>query len=408
MSSNSKPQTSSYSWVLLAIVGLAGAISVYAQLAVAARAFEIIPSLKLGAAQFALIVSAPMFPSIFLCFPVGTLADRFGVKIVVTIGMIIAIVGTIFRYLTPTFTSYFILMALTGSGVMCINSNVGKIVGAWFSQEHSGKALGIYYAVIRIGMFIGLATGAMFPTAKASYIFEGILMVIATILWMLFAKNSPEGIQVVSTEPISKHIGVAVRSKNVWLAGIGALFYWGGFMAFNGNLANGLNVVHKIDPVTAGWIASMLLLGNTFGNLLGPVWSDKMGRVKPFLQLGLIGCLILLFGWNAPTMWLWPVLFIGGFVFGLTLPFFMVYPVLLPDIGVESAGSAGGLIAALMIVGAVCVPSFLIAPFVGLDFNKIFIMGTLCLLIVSILSAFLPEVGAKGKKQNSTLTQPAA
>ncbi|HEX3011814.1 MAG TPA: MFS transporter [Syntrophomonadaceae bacterium] len=406
--SNNKLQTSSYSWILLAIVGLAGAISVYAQLAVAARAFEIIPALKLGAAQFALIVSAPMFPSIFLCFPVGGLADRFGVKIVVTIGMIIAIVGTAFRYLTPTFAGYFALMSLTGTGVMCINANVGKIVGAWFSQEDSGRALGIYYAVIRLGMFIGLATGAMFPTAKASYIFEGILMVAATILWMLFAKNAPEGVQVVSTEPISKHIGVAIRSKNVWLAGIGACFYWGGFMAFNGNLANGLNVMHKIDPVTAGWIASMLLLGNTFGNVLGPVWADKLGRMKPFLQLGLIGCLILLFGWNAPTMWLWPILFIGGFIFGLTLPFFMLYPVLLPDIGIDSAGSAGGLIADLMIVGAVCVPSFLIAPIVGMDFNKIFLMGTLCLLIVSILSAFLPEVGAKAMAQKAESSQTAA
>jgi NNP family nitrate/nitrite transporter-like MFS transporter len=408
MSSNSKPQTSSYSWILLAIVGLAGAISVYAQLAVAARAFEIIPALKLNAIQFGMIMTAPMFPSIFLCFPVGTLADRYGVKIVVTVGMIIAIVGTAFRYLTPTFGAYFALMALTGTGVMCINSNVGKIVGAWFSQEHSGKALGIYYAVIRIGMFIGLATGAMFPTAKASYIFEGILMVIATILWMLFAKNAPEGVQVVSTEPMSKHIGVAIRIKNVWLAGIGALFYWGGFMAFNGNLANGLNVVHKIDPVTAGWIASMLLLGNTFGNLLGPVWADKVGRMKPFLQLGLIGCLILMFGWNAPTMWLYPILFIGGFIFGLTLPFFMLYPVLLPEIGVDSAGSAGGLIAALMIIGAVCVPSFVIAPLVGLNFNMIFLMGTLCLLIVSILAAFLPEVGSKAMAQNSNSTHSAA
>ncbi len=406
--SSKKPQTSSYSWILLAIVILAGGISVYTQLAVAARAYELIPALNLTPTQFAAIVSAPMFPTIFLAFPVGTLADRFGVKIVVTVGMILAIIGTAFRYLTPDFLSYFVLMAMTGLGVMCINSNIGKIVAAWFSEEHSGKALGIYYAGIRIGMFIGLATGAMFATAKGSYIVEGILTLVATIMWIAFAKNAPEGIEVASAEPMSKHIGVAIRSKNIWLAGFGAAFFWGGFMAINGNMANALNVVNKIDPVTAGWVASMILLGNAFGNLLGPIFADKAGKMKPFVHIATLGALLILFGWNASITALWPILFIGGFLIGISLPFFMYYPILLPEIPYASSGSAGGIIADLMIIGAFCVPSFIIAPLVGLDFKMIFILGTACYVIVNVLSAFLPEIGAKAMAEHAESKEAAA
>lgn len=408
MNENVKPQTTSYAWILLAIVILAGGISVYTQMAVAARAFEIIPALKLNAIQFGMIMTAPMFPSIFLALPVGTLADRYGVKIVCTVGLIIAIVGTFFRYLTPSFIGYFTLMALTGTGVMAINANIGKLVAAWFSEEHSGKALGIYYAGIRFGMFAGMATGAMFASAKSSYIVEGLLTIFATVMWMAFAKNAPAGVQVASPEPMSKHIGVAMRSKNIWLAGFGALFFWGGFMAFNGNMAAALNAVNKINPVTGGWIASMILLGNAFGNLLGPVFADKAGRMKPFMHIATVGALLILFGWHASAVALWPILFIGGFLIGIALPFFMYYPVLLPEIPYESSGTAGGFVAQLMIIGAFCVPSFIIAPLAGMNFKLIFILGTLCFIIVNICSAFLPEIGAKAKTKNSELKQPAA
>ncbi len=403
--SGNKPQTSSYSWILLAIVILAGGISVYAQLAVAARAYELIPALQLSGTQFAMIMTAPMFPTIFLAFASGGWADRYGVKICVTIGMIVAVIGTAFRYLTPDFWGYFVLMALTGCGVMVINSNIGKIIAAWFSEEDGGRALGIYYAGIRFGMFVGMATGAMFPTAKASYVFEGILMVIATLLWMMYAKNAPEGISSVGSEPISKYMGTALRNKNIWLAGLGALFFWGGFMAINGNMANALNTINKIDPVTAGWVASMILLGNAFGNLLGPIIADKVGKMTPFLHVATVGALIILLGWHSSVTALWPILFIGGLLIGISLPFFMYYPILLPEIGVEAAGSAGGLIADLMIIGAVGVPSYIIAPLVGLDFQMTFILATVCYVIVNILSAFLPEIGAKARAKQKGLAE---
>lgn len=401
---NNKPQTSLYSWILLAIVILAGGISVYVQMAVAARAFELIPALKLNAVQFGMIMTAPMFPSIFLALPVGALADRYGVKIICTIGMIIAIAGTCFRYVSNDFIGYFSLMALTGTGVMCINANIGKIVAAWFSEEHSGRALGIYYAGIRFGMFIGMATGAMFASANSCYAAETVLMIIGTLAWMLFAKNAPAGYQAVSTEPLSKHFGVAMRSKNVWLAGVGALFFWGGFMAFNGNMANALNAINKIDPVTAGWVASMILLGNAFGNLLGPIFEGKAGLMKPFMHIATLGAILILFGWHGSITALWSILFLGGLLIGIALPFFMYYPVLLPEIPYESSGAAGGLVAQLMIIGAFCVPSWIIAPIAGMNFSMIFILGTVCFIIVNICSGLLPEIGAKAKKAEAAKT----
>ncbi|WP_425807714.1 nitrate/nitrite transporter [Desulfitobacterium sp. Sab5] len=402
---NSK--TTSYRWIILGIVSIAAALSCYAQFVVAARAFELIPALGLNMAAFAMIMSAPMFPNIFLGIPIGALADRFGVKSVVGIGLIIGVIGTTFRYMCYDFMSYFILMMLSGVGVMALNSNIGKIVGAWFEDKEVPTALGIYYAGCRAGMFLGMATGAMFPTAKASYVFVGILLAISTVLWYILAKNHPVGAPAAAPESVTKYIGQAARSKYVWVAGFACFFYWGGFMIFAGNLANALNVVSGISPVQAGWLSSMIFLGNTFGNLLAPIWAEKVGRMKPFMFACVVGSIGINFGWSASETMLWPILLITGFLLGGAIPFFMVYPVVLPEVSKEAHGSAGGIIDCLMLAGAFCIPSFIIAPISGNNFALMFGLATVCMVLVGVCTWILPELGRKGTYLKTTESKQA-
>jgi Major Facilitator Superfamily. len=205
-----------------------------------------------------------------------------------------------------------------------------------------------------------------------------------------------------------KYLGNAAKSKYVWVAAFACFFYWGGFMVFAGNLSNALTTVGKIDPVKAGWLASMIFLGNTFGNLLAPIWANMVGRMKPFMFACIVGSIGIYLGWTSSATALWPILLICGFLLGGAIPFFMVYPVLLPEVAKEAQGSAGGIIDCLMLTGAFCIPSFIIAPIAGNNFGLLFGLATVCMILVGVCTWILPELGAKGtylKKAESKATQ---
>lgn len=387
----------SYKWTILAIASVIAGISTYAQLEVAARAYLLFPALKLNMMQFSAIMSAPMLSAILISILSGALADRYGIKIVTNVGLVIGLIGTTFRFMTHDFWSYFILMFMSGFAVAIINANIAKLVGNWFRPQQHGTALGIYYFACRIGMFLGLATGAMFPSEFAAYVTPGVIYLIAGILWVALAQDKPEDAPEMPAQSMVKYLGKAAKVGYVWLAGLCTLLFWAGFMAYNGNLANALNVVKGIDPVTAGWMASMIFLGNAFGNLLAPIWADKIGRMKPFMApTAIIGGILLIYTFSASTAILWPLLFIVGFILGGSLPFFMIYPVALPQVGVEAAGSAGGIVATMMLFGAFFVPTFLVAPICGTNFSNIFIFGGVLFIALGIAAFFLPEMGAKG------------
>ena len=74
------------------------------------------------------------------------------------------------------------------------------------------------------------------------------------------------------------------------------------------------------------------------------------------------------------------------------MPTLMGVPVQLPQIGTAYAGTAGGVVATIQIGGAVSVPSYILVPIAGENFNFLFGLGGICLLISSFLMIFLKRI----------------
>jgi NNP family nitrate/nitrite transporter-like MFS transporter len=395
-----------FGWMMVLICAMAGFFCCYGQFVVAARAFEIIPALHLSIVQFTMLLSAPMFASIVGGLLTGAWADKYGVKNVVLVLLVFSIVGLTFRYLTNSFWPYFILMFMSGFSITAINSNIGKVVGEWLPPEKVGSGLGLYYFIERLGMCAALATGAMFATSKSTYIWSGILLLACGLIMAIFYRDNKSAAENLPDMSMTKHIGVAIRSKYVWLAGVCCFLWWGGFMVYTGNAANGLHAVRGMDPVKAGLLVSTFFLANAFGSLICPVISDWVGLMKPFMwPTAIVGAIAMYYSWLTPTADLVILFVVAGFLLGCNLPYFMTYPVLLPEIGLENAGSAGGIICELMLIGAFVVPSFIIAPLVGMNFGGLLDAGALCFVLMGICAAFLPELGPKALQKIGQMAQ---
>ncbi|NLO97102.1 MAG: MFS transporter [Peptococcaceae bacterium] len=409
MSNINQPYTQkTYRWVILAVFGLISVTGTFAQYQVAALAYQIIPMYKLNSMQFASLISVPMLGTFLLSLGAGALADRFGVKQVVTAGAFISVAAAFLRVFANNYLGFLLCMLLMATVMSMQNANASKYLGMWFSKEQMGTAIGAFYVCNMLGISIGLATSALFPSVRSAFLAAAFIMLGAALLWLILAKNKPAGAPELPVMPVLRYVKVAARSRVIWLAGATAGLYMAGSVAFNTFLPTALNVVKQADPVTAGAMAAALTLGNTIGSLLGPVLVDRIGLIKPVvIPFTIIGAVVLYFGWVAPVGTIMSVcLFIGGLFAGGSLPIALSFPMRLKEIGPTYAGSAGGIISMLQMAGAFFIPTFILAPMAEINYGFIFLASVLLIFAVVIVYIFIPEVGLKAQsgRQHSQIT----
>jgi len=77
------------------------------------------------------------------------------------------------------------------------------------------------------------------------------------------------------------------------------------------------------------------------------------------------------------------------------MPMLSSLPMLLPEIGPVYAGSAGGIITTLQVIGAVVAPTFIITPLADSSSKWLFVLAAVCFVLIIVPVLFLPELGSK-------------
>ena len=102
--------------------------------------------------------------------------------------------------------------------------------------------------------------------------------------------------------------------------------------------------------------------------------------------------------WIVPTgPAMWVTLLVLGILMGISAPLLMAFPMLLAEIGPAYAGTAGGLIATLQLLGAFIIPAFVITPLAGTDYNILFALSSLFFALLGFVTLLLPELGVKAR-----------
>jgi MFS family permease len=181
------PVPSSYRWVIVAVSMLAGFIGSYAQFQLPPLAYKLMPALHISESQFGALMGGPMIGSIFICLIGGTLADRYGVKSIVTVGLVLSVIGCTFRYAAASFWPFLFLTILAGLSSGLLVCNLSKLFGAWFRPEQMGMLMGLYMVSPMLAGFAGTASTPLFPSEASAFIFSGIACLIILVLWLVFA-----------------------------------------------------------------------------------------------------------------------------------------------------------------------------------------------------------------------------
>jgi len=391
-----------YRWVVLGSAWLVLACLVWAWFLIPSLAHYLLLDLNLNQTQFTLLLTAPFLMGIFTPIIGGALGDRFGIRVVIALCALGAGITGIARISATSFTLMFTLMSLYGVCYGVMMPNLPKLVGIWYPSHQAGIANGIILSGLNIGAALGLFTGPLFPGWKTAFVAVSALMLVMATLWVILGRNAPKGITILMPSIITG-IKRGIVSKNVWLIACGQCLFMGAFVGLSGNFLIALEKIHRVNPQTAGAIASLLTWGVTLGNFLVPMVSDKVGLRKIFVSSGaLVSATCFILAWYlAPGTATGVFIFAGGLFFGGIQPVLFAILVELPEIGPECLGGTSGVVSTLLNAGGFLIPLLVISPLLAPEtagaYTTGFFITSLIIAIIALLTAFLIETGARGK-----------
>lgn len=387
----------SYGTVIAVILFFAMVIGNYFQYQLSPLAGQLMTGMGLTSNQFSSVFTSPMISAIILGIIAGVLVDKFGSKRVITIALIISAAALCCRPFADSYATLFASMLLGGTGVTFLNVNLSKIVGGWYPPEKVGSMMGFIMAGSTVGMTLGIATTAMLPSIPIAFWISGIGFVAVVVLWLFFVKEGPysnAGNQA-GGESLLTSLKVVLRSKNIWLVGLCLAFVLGCNIALASFLPTALQS-RGFSESAAGLLSSVMTVGSFCGSFFGPAVITRVPRMKPALIFcAVIAAFCAVFGWMTPSALAAVLLFLAGTFISALVPTFMAFPMLLPEIGPAYAGTGGGVISTLELLGAVIIPTYVITPLAGGNFKLYFIMAGISIAIMAIIALFLPELNRK-------------
>ena len=393
---------SPYRWVILLFTVLPCFMMTVCQFQATPYAAELMQKLSLNEQQYATIATAPMLVGVFISFLSGTLADRFGVKKTVFVAMIITTVGALCRAFAPSYGVLLLVTILMGVAGVTLSSNQAKLMSAWFKPEELGLAIGLIISTGNSGTILAMLIGkGLSPDVSVAFLYGGIAFAVLTVCWLLFIKErkseapddaeAPEGAELPKAE-----FGKVLKCKRIWLAAVAAAFYMGVNVSVSALLSPGL-VARGVSDGAAALTVIVFSLTALIGSVVMPGVISRQAKTKVLCAcLAIVAGVTLYFAWKSDSPAARNILVaVCGFALGGLLPTLMSFPVLLPEIGPESIGAAGGLISTVLMAGAFLLPSYVITPLAGGINDTAFLVAALCAVVLAVLFLILPHASAR-------------
>ena len=331
---------------------------------------------------------------IFFAWPAGTLIDRKGPKISISIGALFMAIGFGLRpWMLDSFLKLLLSSVIAGIGLAWILVAMAPQMLRWFPHKHASLPVGIAAS----GLFIGFGTGSLLmplipnpadalPGYNGFLIF-GILAVIAFFLWLMIAKDHPatppeERIKIEKMR-FAEGMKNVFRSKNAFVYPLIGFFIVGITLVISAFL-------HQLYPgQNGGYVAGLLLYGCAIGAFFAPFLAKKVGLKKVTLAV-VIGAVIfwiilflLNYSYHVSWMLMIPVAFLFGVCFQASWPLALYSQETEEGVTDSNVGIAASLYVSISNIGAAVLP--VIFPLLFKDVLQNFIAILIGLIICVLL-----------------------
>ncbi len=285
-------------WSIYAILAVSYISVFFHRMAPAVVSADLMVSFNTSAVALGSLAAMYYYIYTVMQLPAGILADTLGNRISVTLGNLIAGLGSILFGLAETLATASLGRFLVGLGVSVIFVGLMKSNTVWFRERIYGVVSGMTLLIGNMGSV--LAAGPLayllgFWSWRDIFVGIGLFSLILALLAALFVRNCPEDAGFPSLREMAGDSAHAGRKQH-WLRDMGGLWrnraIWPGFW-FNFGMAGGLfsfaglwaipllRDLHGMNTAEASIYTTLMLVSMALGTLAMGWLSDRMGRRKP-------------------------------------------------------------------------------------------------------------------------------
>jgi sugar phosphate permease len=287
-------------WTAFALVAASYMLAFFHRIAPAAIASDLQQAFSASAAALGGLAATYFYVYTAMQIPTGILADTLGPRRIVTLGGIIAAIGSVLFGYAATLTEASLGRMLIGLGVSVAFIALLKLNAAWFHDRHFGTVVGLTLVLGNVGSVLAAAPLAwvlQFTTWRSVFIvLGGVSFVLAVLTW-LFVHDHPGEAGLPSLREMDGHAAHPPHEGH-WFEGLLTVLrnpatwpiFWmnlgmgGSFIAFAGLWAVPfLQDVYGMPRVAATQHTSLMLAGFAAGAFLVGLVSDRLGRRRPVL-----------------------------------------------------------------------------------------------------------------------------
>lgn len=271
----------------------------------------------LSAAEAGAYMSAFYAGYLITQIPGGMLADRFGVKFVMALSLLIGGLATFSLSMMTSYEMGFVLRVATGLGAGCIMACCGKVITRYFKPNERSMAFGILLVGPTAGLLLSNYLGPVLLKSmgwQGAFRTVGIIAVVIAVLVFVLVKNEKaekDQIQKVGFFSSLKDVFANKGVVLVGLAGFGLMWVSLGTATWANSYMGSIGLSSDV----AGQVMMLYSVGGIIASVSSGWIVDKFGldRRKYIMVCYLILIVsTIVFGMQTSVM----ALMITGFLFG--------------------------------------------------------------------------------------------
>ena len=333
-----------YRWVVWGVLVLSYIIVFFHRLSIGVVRQELVDTFNITGTTFANIGSTYFYAYMVMQIPSGILADSLGARKTVTIGTLMAGIGSIIFGLAPNLMMVFIGRLIVGIGVSVVFIAILKTQSQWFREREFATMTGLTSLFGNLGGMMAqtpLVFMVAYFTWRTTFVIIGVISLVVGGLSYVFVRNSPkemglptiqeiEGIQTEATKTKSPSLmeGLSKTLSNwrTWPGFFLFIGFYGPFVALSGTWGQSyLMQVYGLAPEVAPNYLLVSVLGLAIGSIvIGKISDSIRSRKLPMILAGAVyviswALVVLWNGGKPPLEVLYPLYFVLGFTCSIFL-----------------------------------------------------------------------------------------